>query len=458
MSSKAGTRRWLGGWAAVGLLGCERACGPAAPGAVVDAGVAAAPKEVDADSLASNPALAGVPRETLALALRRPGDAAAVDKEILTEQRRIGTLPGKPDLWLLLGRAWVRKARELTDPVYYLNADACADVASQLDPHHVMGLELKGLALLNDHKFKEAAALAQGVLAQQPEHLIALSILSDADLELGDVPGAIAAAQKMVDVKPNLPSYSRASYLMWLRGDGKGALSTARLAMSAGDERSPEPFAWVTVQAGMMFWHQGDLDGAVAGADRALDVVRDYPPALVLKARGLVGQGKPKDAAALLEKAYGKSPLVETAWLWGDALELAGDHAGAEAAWARVRKEGARSDPRTLAQFLTARGEQTDQAIALLQKEREGRDDLYTRDALAFALLRAGKVAEARPLSDQALALGTPDARLLFHAGAIRLAGGDASGRALLEQALKLNPTFDRAGALEARALLAAKK
>ena len=116
---------------------------------------------------------------------------------------------------------------------------------------------------------------------------------------------------------------------------------------------------------------------------------------------------------------------METAWLWGDALELSGDHAGAEVQWARVRKEGARSDPRTLAQFLTARGEQTEQAIALLQKEREGRDDLYTRDALAFALLRAGKVAEARPLSDQAVALGTPDARLLFHAGAIRLDGAD---------------------------------
>ena len=44
---------------------------------------------------------------------------------------------------------------------------------------------------------------------------------------------------------------------------------------------------------------------------------------------------------------------------------------------------------------------------------------------------------------------------MLYHAGAIRLAGGDPAGRALVEQALALNPEFDLSGAAEARMLLA---
>ena len=40
----------------------------------------------------------------------------------------------KVDAWVVLGQAWVRKARETADPVYYLNADACATEALKLDP------------------------------------------------------------------------------------------------------------------------------------------------------------------------------------------------------------------------------------------------------------------------------------------------------------------------------------
>ena len=71
-------------------------------------------------------------------------------------------------------------------------------------------------------------------------------------------------------------------------------------------------------------------------------------------------------------------------------------------------------------------------------------------------LLRAGKLADARALSNKALALGTPDPRLWFHAGLIRQAQGDATAKELFERALKAQPAFDRLGAEEARRLLGA--
>src|SRR5205085_5808995 len=70
-------------------------------------------------------------------------------------------------------------------------------------------------------------------------------------------------------------------------------------------------------------------------------------------------------------------------------------------------------------------------------REYAVRKDVYGADAVAWTALRAGKLEEARAASTAALRLGTPDARLLYHAGMIELAAGsraaavDRLGRAL---------------------------
>ena len=54
-----------------------------------------------------------------------------------------------------------------------------------------------------------------------------------------------------------------------------------------------------------------------------------------------------------------------------------------------------------------------------------------------------------------ALAFGTRDAKLLYHAGMIKAAlGDDAAARTLLTDALALDDSFDPAGAARARATL----
>jgi tetratricopeptide (TPR) repeat protein len=147
--------------------------------------------------------------------------------------------------------------------------------------------------------------------------------------------------------------------------------------------------------------------------------------------------------------------LPETAWLLGDARAACGDERGAREAFDRAARDGRAFDRRTLALLLATRGGDADEAVRLAGEERTVRDDVYTEDVLAWALYRAGRLDEADRAARRALRLGTPDARLLFHAGAIRLARGESTeGAALLRRALRLNPQFDLAGAAEARRLL----
>jgi tetratricopeptide (TPR) repeat protein len=426
------------------------ACSDSKPGAKADT---AAP-EVAAPAPGADLA----PNERLGLA--KPPGATAADKAIADAQAAVRANVEKDDSWIVLGRAWVRKARESADPGFYLNADACADVVLQRSPDHALANDLRGLVLLNGHEFERARALAAKVVDERPDDPLAWGNLSDALLELGLYDEATEAAQRMIDLKPNLPSYSRASHLQWLRGDVASAKQTVRLALDAGRaaKSDPEPGAWVLVQAAMIFWNKGDVDGAESGCDKALERISDYAPANVCKGRVATARGDHARAAELFQRAWEKSPLVETAWLLGDAREAAGDAKGAAEAFANVEKEGRRTDPRTLSLFWSTKGKNVDEALRLARAEYEIRKDVYTEDALAWALYRAGRVGEAKRSIARARRLGTPDPRLVYHEGAIRIAAGEvAKGRTLVEAALASNRAFDRTAAAEAAAMLAAK-
>jgi tetratricopeptide (TPR) repeat protein len=393
--------------------------------------------------------------EAQALALAAPGGDGASERDILRIQERVRRTQMADD-WVLLGQSWIQRARRGGDPGVYLSADGAATLALALDPGHRGALGLRAVVLLNQHAFAEARRQATALLARAPDDALALATLSDAALELGDLRGAIEASQRMVDLKPGLASYGRAAHLRWLTGDVAGARQLYARAIEAGrGARDAEPLAWMLVQAAMVFWNEGDLVGALAGAHQALAAVPGYAPARVLEARCRLARGELGEAIDGLERSLTARPLVETAWLLADARTLAGDVPGARAAEDRVVRDGRQGDPLMLGAFLAARGRDLPEALRLLEAEHRARPGLAVEDAYAWALQRAGRLAEARAASDRAMAHGTPDPNFLYHAGAIRLAQGDRDGGlALLRRALSLNPAFDPLAAREARALL----
>src|SRR4029079_2978895 len=61
-----------------------------------------------------------------------------------------------------------------------------------------------------------------------------LTVVSDAEIELGRYGAAAHDIQRLVDTKAGLPAYARASYYRELSGDLTGAIEAVRLAVAAG--------------------------------------------------------------------------------------------------------------------------------------------------------------------------------------------------------------------------------
>jgi Flp pilus assembly protein TadD len=138
-----------------------------------------------------------------------------------------------------------------------------------------------------------------------------------------------------------------------------------------------------------------------------------------------------------------------------------GDQARAEEQYGAVEFIAEVSGPqanvanRELALFQASHGRDTANAVRLAEAELETRKDIYGYDALAWALYNDGHPEAALEPARAALSLGTRDPRLLYHAGMIGIAvGSEVAGRALLRDALALNPAFDPLGVDLARETL----
>jgi predicted Zn-dependent protease len=69
--------------------------------------------------------------------------------------------------------------------------------------------------------------------------------------------------------------------------------------------------------------------------------------------------------------------------------------------------------------------------------------EIYTQDALAWALYRNGKLSEAKTAMAEAMKLGTPEPMFYYHAQQIALALGEKQKAAEYAEKLKtLNPEF----------------
>ena len=406
------------GWFVMAVLGCATAgcrrsdfvgnSAPAGPGTVA---AVAATEEAMATPSACDMILA-----PHAGAGRLDGEIARVQAKLRGETN---TLPCVEKLgWL-----FVAKARESFDPGYYKLAEQCALCLDSHQPHAAEALLLRGHVLQSLHRFKEAEDLARELVAQRGRSFD-YGLLGDVVMEQGRLDEAAEAYQRMVDEKPDMEAYARISYLRWLKGDLAGATEVMRLAVSAASPNAPESAAWVNTRLALLEFQQGNVAQSQESCRVALGYQRDYAPALLLQGRLLLADGKAADAVDVLQRAAQMNPLPDYQWTLSEALHAAKRLEEAAAVEAKLLREGAAADPRTFALYLASRGESLATALELAREELNTRRDVFTHDALAWALAANGKIEEARSEMQQALSQGTQDARLLLHAAVIAAKAG----------------------------------
>jgi tetratricopeptide (TPR) repeat protein len=337
-----------------------------------------------------------------------------------------------------LGWAYVQKARISYDPGFYKLAEQCAICIDSQHPDSPEARLLRGHVLHSLHRFKEAESIARR-LSETRAAPFDFGLLGDALMEQGRLNEAVEAYQKMIDLKPGPQAYTRVAHIRWLKGDLEGAIEMMRKASATMSRRDDESAAWAYTRLALYELQAGSPGNAERACEAALRLRDNYAPALLARSRLLLAQNRNNEAAELMQHAASVNPLPEYKWILAEALRAAGRSDDARAVEEGLKRSGATEDPRTFALFLANRGEQPDTALKLIADELRARSDVFTLDALAWALATAGKANEAETSMKQALAEGTKDARLYYHAGSIASMNGQKlEARIMLNRAARM--------------------
>ncbi|PRY32220.1 tetratricopeptide repeat protein [Pseudosporangium ferrugineum] len=380
---------------------------------------------------------------------------------IARAQRRLRDLPKDYRTWAELGLAYVERARVTADPALYPKAEGALRrslaVRPRGNPEALTGLG----ALANArHDFAAARDRARAALRDNPWSADAYGVLADAHTQLGDAAAATRAVQRMLDLRPGLAAYARASYDLEQRGDLAGATALMRRALDAATD--PADVAFCRNQLGDLAWASGDPRAAGAEYAAGLAAAPSYQP--LLRGRSRVAAATGNLTAALTDAATvaARTPTPDSLMEYATLLRLAGrtDEAERQLTLAdaahRLFEAGGGRDDLTGALLALARGD-APAAVRLARAEYARRPFADVADTLGLALHTAGQDRQALPYARRAVTAGPRNAAYAYHLALISLGTGDLpTAREQLRRVRALNPYFSPVdGPTAARALAA---
>ena len=358
-----------------------------------------------------------------------PGNIAAeqpskTDQRIVRAQQLIERLPKRAEGYNQLAAAYMQKARETSD--FSFNALASETIKKSLavENDNYDALKLRAKLELTYHRFAEALETAHRAQSFRNDDHDVWGQITDALVELGDYKGAVAAAQRMVNLRPDSSAYARVSYLRSLHGDTEGAVAAMNAAVKSANPNDPEGVAWCHVQLGNELLNAGKLESAERQFDEALQIFPEHRLAVEGKARARVAAGDVQGAVAIYEREQAKSASADAAAALGDLYALNGKAELAKAQYQTfelLERENAALEKswRHMINFWLDHDQNLAEALTLAAREHETRKDIFTCDTLAWALFKNGKTQDAKTLVEEALRTGTKDARINYHAGVI---------------------------------------
>jgi tetratricopeptide (TPR) repeat protein len=297
------------------------------------------------------------------------------------------------------------------------------------------------------HEFEQALGWANQAIAVDARDAMALGVKGDALVELGKYEQGFTAFQQMVDVRPALPSYARASYAWELQGNVSNALRALELGLGAASSANDAAFAHYYL--GELYWNSGRIAEAGEYYRRSAAVDPTFVPAVHGSAKVAAASGDLAEAARKYELVVARLPLPQYLTELADIYTTDGKPSLARRQFDVLQIQE---------QLLQANGVNVDvdqvlykadhmldphSALVAARAEWSKRRSIFVADALAWALHANGKDTEALRYSNEALKLGTRNALFYFHRGVIQRAlGRRDDARRDLATALDINPHF----------------
>lgn len=313
----------------------------------------------------------------------------------------------------------------------------------------------KATVQLAQHNFTDALKTGEDALAINNVNSGIYGVLVDANVELGRYEKAVEMVDKMVQIRPDLRSYSRQSYLREIYGDNNGSKAAMVQAVKNGDPYS-EYTCWALKTLGEIYESEGKLDSAAVCYEETMQRRPNYPFGIAGLARIEAKKGNTEKAYEMYNEAIAILPEI------GFNIELA-----------QLKKENGKEDEANkmvgeietmftediesghnmnleYAAFLADFKKEYDKALELANKELETRQkNIDVNKQLAFIYFEKGNMEKAKEHVEIALATNKKDADLICLKGVLE------KDQAMIKKSFEHNKYQDHAAVSEAEKMLA---
>ncbi len=323
-------------------------------------------------------------------------------------------------------------------------------------------LTMKAFVLASLHQFNDALETGKQAIAINSNNSLIYGVMVDANVELGNYDEAVKMCEKMMDLRPDLRSYSRASYMREIHGDIEGAIEAMKLAVSAGAP-GQEQTAWTRVMLGKLYENYGDLSNEEAQYGFALLERPNYPHAIAGMARIKTKNSDFENAEKLFKKAIELMPSAEfyeeLALLYKRNGQKEKEQKAIEQAMHEMNHHHHHSSNVGLENaYLHLRLKNDyDAALKCMKDEVKMRpENIEVNKVMAWAYYGKGDFKKAEAYLQQARKTNSQDTEMLCIAGMIKIKNGqEQEGEALLQKSFEYNPYLADGLKAEAESYLA---
>lgn len=305
-----------------------------------------------------------------------------------------------------LAHLFIQEARVTGEHGHYYPAalqllEAYLEQPQEDSDRHFRALSAKAIVELAQHEFQSALQTAEAAVRLNPYNAQVYGALVDAHVELGNYDQAVAMADKMVAIRPDLRSYSRISYLREIHGQTDGAIDAMKMAVAAGAPGTEE-LAWTRLELGKLYQRYSQPEKAEWHFRAVLTERPDYPFALAALADLEMERGQTETAEQLLLDARSIIPEVgfyeQLAHLYGQTHRLEEKNVTEQAILQMLGEDVASGHNMNLeyADFYLNLAQQPEEALAYALREYELRPaNIDVNHLLADIYLRMGERQQA---------------------------------------------------------------